>query len=376
MAHIERRGTGRWRARYRAPDHTERSRTFATKRDAQQFLDSIEVSKAKGLWVDASLGRQRFAAYAESWIEGRGHIAPGTLQKERGHLRNYLVPAFGQFQLASIQPQDIRMWMGKIDRSPGTIRDIFATLRRILGTAVKDGVLGRNTCDAVDLPRDSVDKEMLFLTPEEVKRLAVAIDSRYQALIYLAAYGGLRWGEIAALRPGDLNMLRGTVEVRRSLSEISGHFVMQPPKSGKPRTVLIPRTISQMIGDHANAHSNTENVIFASPEGKYLRRSLWYRRFYKPAVLEAGLNPSLRFHDLRHTSVALAIAQDVHPKVIQERLGHSSIRLTLDRYGHLLPTLDEALQKGLETTFLDAAAASSRPGGANVVALDAAQRPG
>lgn len=377
MAHIEHRGPGKWRARHRGPDGKERSRTFATKRDAQRFLDTVQVAKARGVWVDPALGRQTFESYAHAWLRGRGHVAPGTRQKEVGHVENHLLPAFGGWQLVAIQPADIRAWLATLERSPGTVKAIFGTLRLILGTALRDGVLGRNPCDSVDQPRDPAGEEMLFLTPGETAQLASAIDGRYEALIYLAAYGGLRWGELAALRTEHLKLLRGTVDVRRSLADISGQLIIQPPKSGKPRTVTIPRTICDMVGSHiARYPSEDPGVVFSSPKGHLLRRSLWYRRHYKPAVAAAGLDPRLRFHDLRHTAAALAIAQGAHPKAIQERFGHSTARLTLDRYGHLFPTLDESLQDGLESSFLRAAAASSRPASPNVLLMGSNQRPG
>jgi len=375
MAHVERRTKNKWRARYRGPDGMERSRTFTTKRDAQQWVDSMQVAKVRGVWIDPSLGRQSFSDYAQSWVLGRGHVVPGTLIKEKGHIANHLLPAFGSRQLSSIQSADVRAWIATMECKPGTIAAMFGTLRGIMGTASRDGVIGRNPCDGVDLPRQSAQEEMLFLDPDEIERLAAAIDPRYRALIYLAAYGGLRWGEIAALRPESLNLLRGAVDVRMSLAEVSGHFYDQPPKSGKPRTVSIPRSLAELIGEHMALWPNEAGTVFASPNGSRLRRSLWYRRFYKPAVLAAGLNPRLRFHDLRHTAAALAIAQSAHPKSIQERLGHSSIRITLDRYGHLFPHLDESMQQGLDEMLVKAAAASPRPGTQNVLPLKAVQRP-
>jgi len=376
MAHIERRGPGRWRARYRGPDNRERSKTFTTKRDAQQWLDGVEVSKARGLWVDPARGRQTFEAYVEAWLLGRGHITPGTRLKEVGHVHNHLLPAFGSWRLSAIHPTDVRAWLATLECSPGTTQAIFGTLRMVLRTAVNDGILGRCPTDGLDLPRITATEEMVILKPAQIEALAQAIEPRYRALIFVAGYGGLRYGEIAALRPENFNLLRGVVTVRSSLSDVSGKIRVQPPKSGKVRTVSLPRTVCEMIGQHMSEFPSENGVVFSAPEGGYLRRSIWYRRAFKPAVLAAGLDERLRFHDLRHTSVALAIAQGAHPKAIQERLGHSSIRLTLDRYGHLFPSLDETMQEGLERVLLEASAASPRPGASNVLILETGKRPG
>ena len=122
----------------------------------------------------------------------------------------------------------------------------------------------------------------------------------------------------------------------------------------------LPPFLCSILNDHLGKFSS-DDYMFTSPMGEPLRRSNWYRRHFKPAVVPAGIDPGFRFHDLRHTCAALAIAQGAHPKVVQERLGHASIRLTLDTYGHLLPGLDERLCDDLEKAHLEALAASPRP---------------
>jgi integrase len=115
-----------------------------------------------------------------------------------------------------------------------------------------------------------------------------------------------------------------------------------------------------MLGGHIAAFPTTRGLVFSSAEGQPLRRN-FYRRHFKPAVRNAGLPEALRFHDLRHTCAAILIAQGAHPKEIQERLGHSTIRLTFDRYGHLFPGLDERLRDGLEVGFRAAQQAPVAP---------------
>jgi integrase len=154
-------------------------------------------------------------------------------------------------------------------------------------------------------------------------------------------------------------------DVAESLSEISGRLHTGPTKTGARRTVTIPRFLSEMLGEHIGAYSS--EYVFTSAEGKPLRRNL-YRRHFKPAVPRAGLEP-LRFHDVRHTCAALVIAQGAHPKEIQEQLGHSTIRLTFDRYGHLFPGLSDRLRDGLEGAYQESLAASPRPEDENVEQL-------
>jgi integrase len=229
-----------------------------------------------------------------------------------------------------------------------------------MNTAVRDGVLGRSPCDGVELTRPGPTAEMRVITPAEIVRLAIAIHPRYEAVIYLAAYAGLRWGELAALRPERIDLQRGSIEVCQSLADVSRALITQPPKSGKSRSVGLPRFLRDMLADHLGEFYS-ENYVFTSPMGEPLRRSNWYRRDFKPAVIASGVDPSLSFHHLRSTCVALAVAEGAHPKAVQERLGHGSIRITLDTYGELFPSLDERLRDDLDRARIEALAASARP---------------
>jgi integrase len=126
-----------------------------------------------------------------------------------------------------------------------------------------------------------------------------------------------------------------------------------PTKTGAHGTVSLPPFLVEQLAEQLTAYASTDGFVFTSAEGTPLRRN-FYRRHFEPAVSRAGLTPELRFHDLGHTCAALLIAQGAHPKEIQERMGHSTIRLTFDRYGHLFPSLDSRLREGLERTFRDA----------------------
>jgi integrase len=203
---------------------------------------------------------------------------------------------------------------------------------------------------------------MLFLDAVEVNRLADAIDEPYGVLVRFAAYTGLRAGELAALRVGRVDLLRGSVDVREAYAEVHGALVLGPTKTYGRRTVALPRFLCDELGAYLVGRDVSPDAhLFTSPDGGPLRQSNFYRRTFKPAVRAAGLPDGLRFHDLRHTCAALLIAQGAHPRALMERLGHSSVTVSLDRYGHLLPSLDEALVDGLEDTYRRSRAASPRP---------------
>jgi integrase len=378
MAHIEKRGPHRWRARYRGPDGRERSRTFERRADAEKFLTTTEADKLRGSWVEPSRAQTRFGDFVEEILPTIAHLRPGTRLNFEGRLRNHVLPFFADLSLAAIRPNHVRAWVAELstkDLAPATVNAAYRTLHKILRFAENDGLIARSPCIAIDLPKESSHEEMRFLDAAEVTRLADAIEPRYRALIYTAAYSGMRWGELAALKLERLNLLRGTVDVAESQAEVNGHLHIGPTKSGARRTVTLPRFLTAMLAEHLAAYPSTHGErVFSSSQGLPLRRN-FYRRQFKTAVIRAGLDPALRFHDLRHTCVALLIAQGAHAKEIQEHLGHSTIRLTFDRYGHVLPQRTEQLREGLDRTYADALAASPRPGEPKVTFLNAQEAP-
>jgi integrase len=189
---------------------------------------------------------------------------------------------------------------------------------------------------------------MRILEPSETMALADVIDDRYRAMVLAAAYTGLRFGELAALHTERFDALRRTLRVEESLSEVRGEFFFKPPKSdASRRTVSVPSFIVEEMAQHLAVHADDSGLVFSAPVGGPIRRANFRRRIWMPAV-KASVGEPCTFHDLRHTHAALLIAQGEHPKVIQERLGHASIKTTLDTYGHLFDGLDEAAADRLD----------------------------
>jgi integrase len=193
--------------------------------------------------------------------------------------------------------------------------------------------------------------EPVAFTVEQVMRLADAIDPRYRALVLVGAFGGLRIGELAGLQLGDFDPMRSLIRVRRTASDVRGEIIVGPPKTAKSiRTVVLPRSIIDQLVEHIARLDETgpEAWIFPAPEGGPIRRTAWMRRVWKPALTVADLDQDLGTHTLRRSQVALLIAQGEHPKVIADRLGHTSVRTVLDVYGHLYEGADEAAADRLE----------------------------
>ena len=209
--------------------------------------------------------------------------------------------------------------------------------------------------------------EQRFLSPVEVATLADAIDPRYRAMVLVAAYGGLRFGELAGLRRHRVDLLRGRVEVAETLVDLQSKLTLGPPKTKRGRrTVPLPRMVLDALGGHLDAYTAPEQdaLVFTNTEGGPLRRAVFRTSWWRPAVARAGLEP-LTFHELRHTFVAMAIAAGADPKKVSVRAGHSSVAFTLDRYGHLYEDDEDQV-----TTALDALIATATPPpGAKVIDL-------
>ena len=205
--------------------------------------------------------------------------------------------------------------------------------------------------------REALGPEMRFLTRGEVETLASAA-GQYRALVLTAAYTGARFGELAALRIDRLDLLRRRLTVAYSLSDVRGQWSLKAPKTAASRRqIALPRSLCDVLsGLLAVVPAGDDGFVFQAPQGGPLRRSNFRRRVWLPSVHRSVGEP-MRFHDLRHTHVALLIAQGEHPKTIQVRLGHTSISTTLDTYGHLFEGLDEAAADRLDA----APAPSARP---------------
>jgi integrase len=181
--------------------------------------------------------------------------------------------------------------------------------------------------------------------------------------VLTSAYAGLRFGELAALRAERLDLLRRTIRVEETLNEVRGRIVVGPAKTkASRRLVSLPAFLAGELEDHLAAFPPSAGLVFTSDEGDPLRRNNFRRRAW-PSAVRRSVGEPCRFHDLRHSHAALLIAGGVHPKVLQDRLGHASIRTTLDTYGHLFEGLDAAAAEALDTAWRGALAASLRPEG-------------
>ncbi len=358
-------------ARYRGPDRREVSKAFTRKIDAQRWIDTQAVDVLRGEGVDPRSGSITFEEWAGHVMDSRRSVKDSTRARDDSYLKTLIIPYLGRLPLAKITPEHFDRWITELvaqGKAPATVRKAYQIASMILDQAVRRRRLSSSPAQlrSVELPK-SEPKEMRTLQPDQVTALANAVRPRFRALVLTAAYTGVRWGEAVALDRFAFDVPGKALTVSRSLSEVSGKLSFTTPKTdASRRRISLPSFLVGEITQHLADYSPGDGLLFTSSEGLPLRRTNWRRREWLPAV-RGTVGEPMRFHDLRHTHAAMLIAQGVHSKVIQSRLGHAKITTTLDTYGHLWDGLDEAAADSLEQlaigqTAAPAGAQLNRPG--------------
>jgi integrase len=350
---LRRLSSGRWQVRYRDLSgvvHTG-PHTFTSKADAARYLATVEADLHRGAWADPKLGRITLAEWAKRWQATTTNLRPTTRDLYAYLLRRFLLPTFGKAALSSIDVLAVRTWLANLQTqqlSPSTIAKAYRLLSRILGGAVEAGYLVRNPCAVKGAGQERA-PEMRFATVAQVAALADAIDPRYRALVLVAAYGGLRWGELVGLRVKRVDLLHGRVTVAEQVAEVNGRLIPGPPKTeAGRRTVTLPAVAAVALAEHLAEFTGPghDGLVFPAPEGGYLRRSNFRRRWWLAATRAAEVE-GLRFHDLRHSAATMALAAGANTRELMERMGHTSPAVAL-RYQHVMAGRDQAIAAALD----------------------------
>lgn len=355
-----RHGRGmRWRATYVDDAGQERSKAFARKVDAQIWLDNeITPQLAMGTYVTPEAGRITVGVVYASWSQAQGHISPKTAATRRSAWASRVEARWSDVAVVDVKTSAVRAWVSKMATEGvgiPTIENAFGLLRQVLGAAVEDRRVPRNPCEGVKLPkRQHADRG--YLSHSQVAALAAAVERQGEVVRFLA-YTGLRWGEMAALRVQDFDMLRRRVNVSRSVTE-SGGLVWSTPKTWERRSVPFPATLADelaalMVGKDRDA------LVFTDQRRSVLRNSNWRARVFQPAVDTCrkadDTFPAITPHDLRHTAASLAISAGANVKAVQRMLGHAKASMTLDTYADLFDDDLDAVAVNLDTAIRAAA---------------------
>ncbi|MGA5467138.1 tyrosine-type recombinase/integrase [Mycobacterium sp. NPDC050041] len=317
-------------------DGRQRSLSFDDHQAAVDFrslIDQVGVAKAlEVIRVEPDAPRR---LTVEDWlthhIDHLTGVDPNTLAKYRAYVRNDIAPLFGAMPLAALDRDDIAKWVNTLADAGAagkTVANKHGFLSGALNAAVAAGHIPANPCDGRRLPRTE-QQEMVFLTREQFGALHDATTAHWQPLVEFLVASGCRWGEAAALQPGDVDRAQSTVRITKAWKYGSGGYRLGPPKTRKSkRTINVPATVLDKL-------DYTGEWLFTNRAGGPVRAHGFTRRVWAPAVKRAALDPTPRIHDLRHTCASWMIAAGVPLPVIQQHLGHESIQTTIGVYGHL-----------------------------------------
>jgi integrase len=352
------RKDGRWCAQATVEGH-RLTHSARTRRECASWLEQIRGNTERAPHPPAD--PSTLGGFLEEWLaRARPFLRPKTWGQYSQVVHQHISPYLGSNDLGEVGPGDIQELYGRLlsqGRSLFTLRITHAVLHRALRQAVRWGVLDRNPCDGVDKPKPHR-REMKTLTAGQVRRLLEAVEgTQFEALYYLAVTTGLRQGELLGLKWSDVDWSVPCLKVQRQLQRITGQGLLfaEPKTTAGRRVVALGPAAVEKLRQHLErqpgereesrkSRRQDSDLIFPSSRGTPMGPRNLLRHF-KIALKKAGL-PEIRFHDLRHTAASLMLMQGTHPKVVQERLGHSQISVTLDTYSHVLPSLQvEAAEK-------------------------------
>jgi integrase len=365
---IYRRRDGRWVGQYLV--HTAKGPKYRylygkTRAVVAEKLTRAMADRDSGLIFDA--GKVTVGYYLDRWLADtvKGTVRTSTYERNEEIVRLHIKPSLGRVGLKKLTPTHVRgLYSEKLDSglAPATVRRIHSTLHKALSQAVSDGIVPRNAAH-VKAPRPAPE-EIRPLSEDEARAFLDAArqsGERFEALYVLAITTGLRRGELLGLRWDDADLEFGTLRVGRALVREGGRHTLGETKTrrGRRQINLTPRTVNA-LKKHRKKQLEEKmklaglykdhGLIFASGVGTPVNPENLVKRSFKPLLKKAGL-PEIRFHDLRHTCATLLLSRGVHPKLVQELLGHATIAMTLDTYSHYLPSMGDQAAGAMGNAF-------------------------
>lgn len=374
---IELKGRTVYRLRYMKLDGKPGCETFTLERDAKRRKAEVETDTARGTLIDPKAGRTRVSQLGTDLL--------ATKTDRRNHewyemmLRLHVYPKWANQPIVGVTHLEVTKWVADLrsTRGPDTVRGAFRALHEVVKLALSGRLIGFDPMEGVKGLPPVNRREMLFLTGPQTELLANEIEDAFPGygwgiLVRFTTYSGLRAGEVGGLKVKHLDLLGRRVNVVKALKSYGADG---KPKKGKVRWVDIPKTICDELADYLSAtDKGPEDRVWTGEGGGPLNHKWFYTHRYKVTVARlsaAGYLPTyeyptddgdmatltLRFHDLRHTCVALLIADGNNVYEIAEHLGHTNIQTTINTYGHILPNVHTKIRESLERT-LEAARAT------------------
>lgn len=343
--------SGRWQARFRGADGTRRAapQTFDTKLDATTWLSAQARDLDRGIWQPPAEKRSAgtVRSYSEQWLSSRD-LKPRTRGDYRKLLDRAILPALGDVPLDKLTPTTVRNWHASLDPKKATWRaHAYSLLRAIYSTAVTDDLVSANPCRVRGAGQAKKRHTTRVASLGELEVIVGAVPDRYRAMVLLAAWCGLRFGELTELRRHSIDLERKVLRVDFGVVRVDGEVIVGTPKSeAGQRTVTIPPHLLPLLETHLRRHvgRSPSALVFPAKHGGHMAPSSLYTVWY-PARKAAGRS-DLTFHDLRHTGATFAAATGATLADLMARLGHSTAAAAM-RYQHAAQDRDRAIADAL-----------------------------
>ncbi len=329
-----------------------------TKKDARKVLHGILKQIEHGTYLpDKRI--PTFSKVADQWLEHKKlNIREHTYTSYECQVRNNLKPFFGETKISRINYDSISRFISHEDSRGASIyhiRKSLVLLGGLMKFAVRKRYIDSNPVQDVEKPKghsryDEKD-EMDILRPDEIRQLLDNVEGlKYETLFTLAVMSGARQGEILGLKWSDIDWYNSQIIIRRTFQH--GRFYEPKSMTSKRKIDLGPTVLNKLKKWKLPCPSNELDLVFPNDQGNPIDKNNLVRRHFEPTLRRAKLR-KIRFHDLRHTFASLLIDQGEHPKYIQAQMGHSSINVTMDVYGHLMKTVNQESAKRLDLAVFE-----------------------
>jgi integrase len=360
---VQQRADGRWCGIASSPDGRRKFVYGRTRQEATSKLRAVQAASAQGMPVPKEL--LRVDDYLREWLNAnQTRLQARTLRAYACLVRVHANPTIGHFRLARLEARHLEKVYGDMMRaglSARTVQYLHSVLHRALGQAARRGLVIRNVADLVDPPRVRRREMTVLNIAQSQAFIREAASSPHEALYVLAISSGMRQGELLGLRWSDVDLDRGYLSVTHTLERSGPNAVFGEPKTSasRRRVRLTDRAIEALrrhrsvqaeIRLRAGAAWRDLDLVFTNGTGGPLDAHNLVRRDFGRLLERAGLTP-IRFHDLRHTAATLLLTKGIHPKVVADMLGHSSVAVTLDTYSHVLEGLHQEAVIALNEVF-------------------------
>lgn len=345
--------TGYWCAEMTLPNGKRKRKRSKKQQVVKEWLLEQRTDLRNGfLLPDDNI---RFGDYLDRFLKdvAAPTLKPKTADSYRWLIERHIKPNLGHIVLTKLRPDHLQsLYSQKLEEglSKRTVQHMHAVIRRSLNLAMKWDLIFRNPASLVTAPTPDK-KPPKTLSKSQAKTFLESVkEHRWYPIYVLAITTGMRQGEILGLRWEDVDLESGKLSVNRTVQNLRGQIIEGTPKTaGSRRTIALPGYTLDTLREHNRARGEKEGLLFSTSSGRAVSPRNVLRHFHR--ALEKAELPKIRFHDMRHTAATLLLQENVHPKIVQEMLGHSTISLTPDTYSHILPNIQQEAAEKMDKLF-------------------------